>query len=142
MARTTSTLVQGILINDYDKKTDLAPYIDSASVIIDRVLACATRRGVTLSATELELMERWLAAHAYAQMDRLRKKQEIHAGPGKVVGEYQGQWGMYLDSTSYGQFAQSLDASGCLAAIGRQKRASMHWLGLPPSLQTDYENRD
>lgn len=142
MARTTSTLVQGILISDYDKKTDLTPYIDSASTIIDRVLTCATRKGISLSSTELELMERWLSAHAYTQMDRLRKKQEIHAGPGKSVGEYQGQWGMYLDSTSYGQFAQSLDASGCLAALGKQKRASLYWLGLPVSQQTDYEERD
>lgn len=145
MSRTTSTLVQGVLRlgsegGDYDdvENPSLDPYIDAASSIVDDVAECATNKGITLSSTKLEIIERWLAAHAYAMSDQTLKMEKT----GDAVSQYQGTTGMYLTATKYGQMAVSLDSSGCLAALGNNKRAGAFWMGLAPSAQTDYEDRD
>lgn len=138
MSRTSSSAVQGVLLSDYDGTSSLTPFIDSASVIVDRVATCASDKGVTLTAGELELIERWVAAHAYVMVDQTYK--EKHTGRAKAV--FQGLQGMRLEATKHGQMALSLDPSGCLAAITSGKRATLTWLGKPPSEQTDYVDRD
>lgn len=140
VARTTSSAVQGVLLRDYDtaNSPSLTPFIDSASTIVDRVAACAAVKGKTLSTTELELIERWLAAHSYAMSDQtLSSKVTVDA-----EAIFHGRTGMYLEATKYGQMALSLDYSGCLNAIGQRKTAGGFWLGRPPSAQTDYDQRD
>ena len=140
MARTTAAAVKLVLAGgkDYDTANvpDLTPYIDAASAMVDDVDECATARGYTLSSTRLELIERWLAAHAYAMSDQPYTSKNTN-GAGAT---FQGQTGMSLDATKYGQMAKSLDNSGCLAGAGRKAR--LLWGGLPPSEQTDYTDRD
>ncbi len=140
MARTTSSAVQLVLMKDYDttNSPDLTPFIDTASAIIDRVATCATNKGITLSATELEIIERWLAAHAYAMSDMPYVKRVT----GDAQATYQSKIGMYLEGTRYGQMAVATDYSGCLTAIANRKTAGAYWLGKPPSEQTDYVDRD
>lgn len=72
MARTTKKAVQDLLLpgGDYDGKSDLTPFIDTASSIVTRVNTCAIAKGNTLTVAELELIERWLAAHCYQQSDK------------------------------------------------------------------------
>ena len=140
MARTTTLLVQGILVGDYDGSTDLTPYIDTASLFVDEVEECAINKGRPLSAAKLEMIERWLAAHFYGQSDKpLTQKSTQDAS-----ATFAGQTGMYLESTLYGQTASRLDPSGCLQAIAGNERkvASLFWAGKPPSTQTDYIDRD
>lgn len=144
MARTTAEAVKDLLIEggDYPPADQTQPpltgRIASANVIVTRVATCATAKGLTLNATELELVERWLAAHFYCVSDRTYAEKNT----GKAGAVFDGRTGMSLDATLYGQTAQTVDYSGCLSAIGKRRRASIAWLGLPPSEQTDYDDRD
>ena len=140
MSRTTSQAVKSVLLGDYDGESSLVSFIDTASVVVTRVNTCAVAKGVTLSTAELELIERWLAAHFYACSDQPYSVAETD----KARGRFQGQTGMFLTGTKYGQTAMRLDPSGCLEAIGNRTRAkaTVNWLGFPPSEQTDYVDRD
>lgn len=137
--RTDSQKVKGVLGVNYGS-IDLAPFMDTANVVVTRVAACAIGRSITLTAAELELIERWLSGHFYAMADQLYTSKST----GGASGTFQGQTGMYLESTIYGQTAMRLDWSGCLQAIGGPERkvAGGFWLGKPPSKQTDYSDRD
>lgn len=145
MSRTTPTLVQAALGADYGplpngNDPDLQQYINSVVVTVDRVYVCALSKGVTLSGlpvgyntspgsdspdTELELIERWLAAWQYTQMDKtLRSKSENGAS-----ASYSGQSGNGYDSNEYGQTALRIDYSGCLQNLDKQQRASAFHVG-------------
>lgn len=141
MARTTSSAVIAILVTgkNYDGTTDLTAFIETATAMVDSVVECATAKGVTLSSTLLEVIERWLSAHYYAHADQLYKSKQT----GRASATFQGETKMGLDSTQYGQTAKSLDPSGCLASLSEgSKRAQLVWLGLAPSSQTDYRDRN
>lgn len=138
MARTTSALVQGVLVDNWDGKTRLNPFIDAATLVVTRVLACATAKGYTLSSDELEMIERWLAAHFYAQQDRPYQSKSTKG----ASASFQGQTGMRLESTYFGQTALTIDTSGCLEALNNRQVARGFWLGRAPSEQTNYEDRD
>ncbi len=141
--RTTSIKVKGILGGDYDcsNNPSLIPFIESASVITDRVVTCAADKGHSLTTVEAELIERWLAAHAYAMSDQVYK--ELRTGNSRAV--YSGMTKMYLEATKYGQMASSIDTSGCLTAIaqgGGRKVASLTWLGKAQRDKITYEDRN
>lgn len=140
MARTTDTLVKGVLLLDYDSRRlhSLTPFIEAANLIVSRVATCATRKEMTLSSDELEMIERWLAAHMYVQSDQTFASKSTSG----ASGSHHGQTGMGLENSKYGQTAKMLDPSGCLAALDKQQVAGAHWLGKPPSEQTPYVDRD
>lgn len=140
MARTTSILVKGILLADYDSRLepDLTPFIAAANVIVSRVATCATDKGITLTSAELELIERWVAAHAYVMSDQTYKEKKTE----KASGKFQGETKMHFEASKYGQFATSIDPSGCLSALGKKSNTGLFWGGRPPSEQTDYDYRD
>ena len=135
MARTTELAVQKILLDHYDGKSDLDPFIATASALVDYAVGKDTAG--LLSSTLRELIERYLAAHFYALADQI--KQEEHRG--KTGAVYQGQTGVGLKGTQYGQAALDLDVSGILATIGK-RRPTLSWMGLPKSEQTEYEDRN
>lgn len=141
MSRTTVNAVKAILLADYnvDDGPSLQPYIDTANALTSRVAACAADRGLALLNTELELIERWLAAHFYAVSDKPYSSKTT-AG---ASASFQGQTAKYLEFTGYGQMAVTLDPSGCLAAIasGLRRVAGGFWLGKAPSEQIPYEQR-
>lgn len=142
MARTTSAAVILILPSECDvtiEESTVDPFVEAASAIVDDVNTCATARGSTLSSTRLELIERYVAAHLYRVLVDQGAREEETADA-KIV--YEGSTAMMLDATFYGQTAKMLDSTGCLAAQSNQKRISISWLGLPPSSQTDYDDRD
>lgn len=140
MARTTATLVKDVLGSEYDGQKSLTPYVRWANLVTSRVYTCAYDRGVTLSDSELTEIETWLAAHAYQQADPGYQSRSENG----ASGSFRGQTGMYLESTLFGQTAVMLDNSGCLKAIGSGSAvyATGEWLGLPPSEQTPYYERD
>lgn len=145
MARTTATAVKDVLRlgtegGDYDdvNNPSLTPYIDSVSLFVTRVAACATAKGKTLNAAELEMIERWLAAHAYALSDQTYAS----SSAGGASASFHGQTGKGLESTRYGQHAMDIDYSGCVRAVSMKKTAGGFWLGKPPSDQIDYDQRD
>lgn len=142
MPRTTEDAVEELLSagGDYDtlNNPSLIPFIQTANVIVTRVVTCATEKGITLSTEERELIERWLSAHFYVMSD------QTYAAKGTegASATFHGQTGMNLDASKYGQTAKMVDYSGCLNAIGNAQRASLSWLGKRPSEQTDYSDRD
>lgn len=139
MARTTTDAVEEILGENFDDVLPVAPFVESATVLVDRVQACARRRSKTLTDTELELIERWLAAHYWGQAAGLF---DGRATQGVVSGKFQGQTGMHLEGTYYGQRALELDYSGCLTAIVNRQVAGASWLGKRQSEQVEYRQRD
>ena len=144
--RTTETAVKTILGTQYDslRVPEVYPYMEAAGVMIDRMIECATERGITHSTAELEIIERWLSAHFYGQMDQMFSSKSTEG----ASASFQGQWAKYLDNTRYGQMAMKLDKSGCLELIGAdtgetgRRVAGASWLGKVPSAQTDYVDRD
>jgi hypothetical protein len=142
VSRTTADLVKGVLMDDYGARLDgtppdLSPYIDTASLLVDRVVTCAAGKRLALTAAELELIERWLSAHAYAMVDQPYASKST----GGASGSYQGRTDMMLEATKYGQMALALDWTGCLSAVSKQARAGARWLGKPPRDQLSYDDR-
>ena len=143
MARTSAAAIKLLMApgGDYDtvNNPDVAPFIDSASHVVDGIVLCVARRGLTaLSSTELELIERWLAAHLYCMSDQTyTSKSNMSAS-----GSFRPGGGLNLDGSPYGQTAKLMDSSGCLTSMGTRARAGLRWAGKPPSEQTDYVDRD
>jgi len=140
--RTNSAAVQALLGVNYDtvNAPSLTAFMETAALLIDRVEDCAVDGGSALTADELEMLERYVAAHFYQTMDQgFASKSTLSASMSA-----HGQTGMYLEGTKYGQAAISMDYTGCLAAIaqGQGARASFTWLGKRKSAQTDYVDRD
>jgi len=136
MARRTNELkVQQVLLDHYDGKSDLDPFIDTATAMTD-YLAGKDSDGVLTSAL-LERIETFLAAHYYGHADQFKASEKR----GKSSAVYQGEWGMGLRSTQYGQVAVDLDPTGTLASLGKRP-LMFKWMGLPRSEQTKYEDRD
>lgn len=140
MARTTATAVKDILLKDYDSinQPGLEPFIETASVIVDRVVTCAAGKDITLTTEEQELIERWLSAHFYGMSDQPYTGRSTL----RASGQFQGKTEMYFEATKYGQMAVSLDPSGCLDNIGKRQKVRAFWLGKRPSEQVEYRDRD
>lgn len=151
MARTSAAAVSAILLRDYDVVTapSLVPFIETATLIVDRVVECAAEDDKVHTTAELERIEAWLAAHYYSQTDKNYTSRSTEG----ASGAFAGQTGMHLQSTLYGQTAMNIDFSGCLAELQAAatltptpvnivKATSFAWLGKPRSSQIDYDQRD
>lgn len=140
MARTTAALVQGVLGDDYGLNLagslpDLIPYIAAASSIVTNLIPCQTRKGYSLTSDNMELIERWLAAHLYKMSD----KDYTSRSTAGASGQFAGQTTQGFDATLYGQTAQRLDPSNCLRNLDKQQKGRGIWIGKPPSLQSPEE---
>ena len=126
MARTNEDAVKGIV--EVDGSIDLQPFIDTANSLVTDVCAPAANK---LSDAQLELIERWLAAHFYCIIDPQTVREEVST----LRTVYQQQVGYGLDQTRYGQQAKLLDTSGALAAYDnslkktRKRNVSVKWVG-------------
>jgi len=106
--RTTPELVETVITLDVAGDS-LEAYIDSATLIVDRIAAL----DVPPPEAEMEMVERWLSAHYYA-VDKQRVAME-KAGP---VSESRQYWvGAGFQTTMYGTQAMTLDSSGMLSQI-------------------------
>jgi hypothetical protein len=137
--RCTPNDVKAVLApgKDYDLRRNppLDVFILTASLLVDEV---ETKAAGAYSASRLKTMETWLAAHAYKQSDKDFSARST-AG---ASGTFAGRTDMRLDSTLYGQMAQTLDTMGFLAVIeSRPVQAGGDWLGIPPTSQTEYWDR-
>ena len=127
--RTTAELVGSLLA--VTASMDLEPFIATAHNLVDQVEECDS----SLSATTLELIERWLAAHFYAVANPQHVNSKSIGGASKSFAL--GQLGERVHSTYYGQQAILLDTSGCLEKI-TSERATVTWMGDESSL-SDYD---
>lgn len=140
MARTTADEVKAVLApgRDYDLRGNpsLLPFIDTASILIDKVDELAEG---TYPAKKLKLMEMWLSAHFYKQSDKDFSSRSTSGASGSFAGKTD----MGLNSTLYGQSAQALDTEGYLSEIGGNGPVEVGgvWLGTPASQQRTSEER-
>ena len=159
MSRTAPALVQTLLGDNWGLLADgcapdLQQFCDTAATMVDSVAACAARRGFSLSGlatgagtpsgsdtpgSQLELIERWLAASRYCAMDPLYQSKSTGAASGQFIGAPRSLDG---ETDRYLRGAIQLDPSGCLNALINRKVAHVAWLGKPPSSQVPYRDRD
>jgi hypothetical protein len=139
--RTTAAAVQKIV--EVESGADLDPHIEAANNLVTRHCLGLDAAGVAINDTiDLELIERWLAAHFYkvfspqVQQERADVVSQANA---TAVGKY-------LENTHWGQQALALDASGGLAAWqnqvkkGQTKTAGATWTGSTESEQESYDS--
>jgi hypothetical protein len=140
MARTQAPLVRGVLDRDYDlaNMPDLSPYIDTASMLIDQVAVCASKKGIVYTGKQLELLERWVSAYCYTRMDPIYQSKSTEGASGQFVTEPNPDIG----PERYKAMAIQLDYSGCLNALFNRKSTQNYWLGKPPSQQIPIWQRD
>jgi len=112
--RTTFTEVAKIIEVDATISTDLVPFIEAASHLVTKV---CTNTGY--DATDLEIIERWLAAHFYA----IRDPRYLVERAGSVLAEYQNRVDLGLDVTTYGQQAMRLAYYGELGRLNDKIKA-------------------
>jgi hypothetical protein len=111
MPRVTDSEVKEII----DTTITTTPFIAAANLIVTANLA-----DKNLGADLLKEIERWLAAHLVAIRDP--RSSDLKMGTSST--KFQGQTGLGLDHTSYGQQVKILDYTGTLASTGL-KRASI-----------------
>ena len=126
MSRTSSSAVEAII--EVEATIPLASFIEFASAIVDD-LAAADTDGA-LNSTRLELIERYLAAHAYT----LRDPRPTSERAGPVGASYQSKVDLFLSTSHYGQHAILLDTTGYLSslqqdALNGKRRVGVTWLG-------------
>lgn len=126
MPYTNSGAVQALLgPRDYDGATDLQQYIDSADILIANIPSYAASRGFSVNSSQLEIIERWLAAHMF----KMNTPQFQSISTGGVSVQNTGASGLHLTSSRYGQMAMMLDYSGYLSSINNRALATANWLG-------------
>lgn len=140
MARTTSALVIGIMGDDYGPREngvspDLTPYIDTANALISRVNTCALTKNITLSTTELELLERWMAAHYYTKSDPTYNSRTTEGASGNFVRDPN-------EPEPYKNAAIDLDPSGCLNSLLKRQRAGGAWMGKTAAEAVNWQDRN
>lgn len=126
--RTTAELVGKIV--DVDEGVDVTPFIRAATMLTTR--ACGAS-GYTDDGedSEMEVIERWLAAHFY----QISNNPLAFARAGSVAASFQYKVNYDLRNTEYGQQAMMLDTAGNLAALNNanqtRKKVTIggDWLG-------------
>ena len=111
--RTTSRLVKQILDADFDSSVNLEAFIDTASVLVDKIEASPVVGTVTEQ--HLELIERWLTAHYVELIYRTTKTSESIGAASRSWQTPQVSRG--VEGTIYGQQAMNLDTTGTLKSI-------------------------
>lgn len=136
--RTTTAAVQVILGANFGavagSTPSLQPYVDSATVMVDRVQTRAVQKGCSLTAAELELVERWLSAMFYCRMDPGYKQRSTDKKSGSFITPKN-------DEEYYRQTAIELDASGALNELLNRQTASAAWLGKVDADKVDAADR-
>lgn len=133
----TSDTVQAILGRDYQSGRDLTFALNAAAMMMRQVVACASRKGKTLAAEDVDTLTGWLAAHFYQMSDPgYQSKSTLGAS-----GSFRGQTTQGLKATLYGQSAVDLDPTGCVAAVAASARAQAVWLGKTEAQQLPYDQR-
>lgn len=120
------------------------PFIVAANSLVNKV--SSNDSDSVLSSVDLTEIERWLAAGLYAIRDQLYTQKKT--GDASAVFQTGVNGEGPLEQNDYLRTAMLLDVSGYLAQMNAQAKkggaieVSMQWAGLPPSEQTDYEDRD
>ena len=126
--RTSPTDVQDTLMDLYDGSADLTGFIAAGNSLTNKVATNDTDS--LLDSDDLELIERYLAAHFYGVSDQVPQSK----GTGRANASFRGQTAMGLEFTQFGQMAMTLDVTGYLSKLNKQSKegklvAGGSWLG-------------
>jgi len=91
--------------------SDLAPFIETANLLVTKICTSAS-----YTDEDLELIERWLSAHFYAVRDPRPSSERA----GAVGANYQHAVALNLAVTTYGQQAMLVAYMGELSALNRR----------------------
>lgn len=127
MARVTAKDVQGVIDADITG-ISMVPFIAAATSLVDEI--SSNDSGSLLNDDLLKEIERYLSAHFYSLRDPIYKSKKT------------GQSNANFMDRSYLEAAEMLDLTNYLKTRHKGTKASVAWLGLAPSGQTNYEDRD
>ena len=135
MARTTKAEIEEIIEIDVEIIPDdaaMAPFITAANMLVTQCCTGANGPSTAYDTTQLEMIERYLAAHFYTNRDPRASSEK--AGP--VGVSYQDRVDLGFDSSFYGQTAMRLDFNGGLAKVNEDTKkgkptVGVAWLGTP-----------
>lgn len=128
MARTNATDVQALLGDAYSASYPVTSFIDTANVMVTK--HCVDD---AFTVTELELIERYLAAFLYC-VSHPRDTSETADGIGSSK---QHREDLGLDANEFGQMVKRLDWSGALSSLdnaakkGLRRSVTVSWAGKP-----------
>lgn len=136
--RTTPERVKAILQANYDTRRapPLGPYITPANILTTRLVAEASRQGVSsyLDSATLAEIETWLAGYYYTKMDPLYLSKSTDGSGGSFQ---RGTKNDYLTT------AIELDPTGLLSSlIEPGQRAEAGWMGKTETERVDYDQRN
>jgi len=107
MARTTQVEVNKVFEIDTSVIVDITPFLTGANRLVTKF--CSTD---DYSETELTEIETWLAAHFCSVKQKIANSEKVDV----LSEKFEGQTGMGLQSSLYGQTAMALDWAGGLAS--------------------------
>lgn len=146
---TEDDVIDVIMVEDADGgvsdrlRRTLSSAIDAANALTDKVSALDSASGgpQVLNSALLAQIEKYLAAH-FAQSFATNQQVTAEGSLG-ASSTFQGQTGLGLEATFFGQHAMVLDVSGTLRELSEGiHTVEIGWLGLAPGDQTDYDDRD
>ena len=108
MALTTVSRVKQILDTELTDE-NIEAYIGSAHVMLNSAFV-----GVSINSDLRLELETWVTAHMIAST---REQQLSEASAGSAKAKFQGQTGLGLNSTFYGQVAKNMDTTGTLLRL-------------------------
>lgn len=112
--RTSATAVLAIIETDLTED-QVQPFIETANIEINGALLSYVP---AFTAAELEMIERWLAAHIIAIFDPRANKESADG----LSFTYEGSTGEGLSGSKYGQQVKRLDRSGRLSSADNPNR--------------------
>jgi len=127
MARTTEEQVK--LIIEEDPSFTIPPFIDTANIMVDDLVASGLADDYPVA--KLEMIERWLSAHFYA----IAVPRAASEKAAVVAQSNQYKLDLNLAVTMYGQQVLAIDNSGYFASLNKKakdgKRTKIQVLGSP-----------
>jgi hypothetical protein len=147
MARTDADMVKAKLLRNYDSRNNpsLSTFINSATIMTDRIETRADDNDITVTVAELLEIETLLAAFYYCLADKTKS----FKGTEGAQATYDGKTGMGFKANPYGQAALEMDPTGYLASLSSvtagastSRTVGAHWLGKTRSERIDYEDRN
>lgn len=121
MARTSTSDVKDLTGTTLDDPI-VSNFVDDANVYVDEHL---TDEG--LSSAILEKIEKYLAAHFLSMLDRRTSEEDV----GDTSFTFEGDSGMGLKATTYGQQAIAYDTTGTLQKLSEgQNNVSFDAIGV------------
>ena len=132
--RTTPGAVQDVLGTDWDQQRPLTAFVAAANRVTTRLVTAAATDGVTIGATDAELIERWVAAYLYTLSDRLYTSRSTRGKSGSFF--FAKQENPYLTA------AKALDPSGLLGGVLDGQTADVTWVGTTEPDQRTFEDRN